>query len=551
VAVLASGKVRDRPLGALLYALCAQGFSGRLVFEDAGRQYWIELSRGAIVDAFSPDTADSLAKLAIKTGLASKTQISAFLAARKAQPETSEEGALAQAANLDASQLAQLRRLQIAQAAARTFALEDASFRCDSGEADERDGVITVEWVIYQGLRRHYSRERLLRELAPLSGTSIQLGSDAGERLSAFGFTQEDAPILSALGTATTVRDLAQSTGAEHQHLLSLVYALWATGDLVLHGAKAAAAATASAPSTASSKPAPAAASSKPAPAAASSKPAPAAAPSSPVTSAPTAPPPDSAPAAEGNARIKVRRARKTSAVDIEAKIRDRLAALDADVDHFALLGVERGCSSEELQQAYFKLAKSLHPDRVRALGIDIPAEDCQRLFARVNKAFSTLSNPGKRSHYLEVLVAGGELAYRRKQEEAATQAANILAAEEHFLAGEMALRRNNFKVAVDQFEKAMTLNPDEGEHHVMYAWARWMSSADKDAVLADIQSMIERGLQLSPKCVAAYYFLGELAVHGKRHAEALDLFEKTLKLSPDHREAQLQLRLLRSRGLV
>lgn len=518
---LASGMVRDRPLGALLYALCAQGFSGRIVFADAGRQYWIEISRGAIVDAFSPDAADSLAKLAIKTGLATKTQITSFLAARKARPDVGEADALAEAANLDAAHVQQLRRLQIAQAAARTFSLENASFRCEAAPVAARDGVITVEWVVFQGLRRYYSKERLLRELAPLSGKTIHLGGRSTEELAPFAFTHEEDSILQALRTPSTVRELAQSTGSDHQHLLAVIYALWATGNLVQEGES-----TAPEPAVTTTAAAPA-----PAPA--------------PTPAQPTAP------AAEGNARIKVRRARKTSAAEIEATIRDRLAALDADIDHFALLGVAQGCSSDELQQAYFKLAKSLHPDRVRALGIDIPAEDCQRLFARVNKAFSTLSSPDKRSHYLEVLAAGGELAYRRKQEDAEKKALNILTAEEHFLAGEMALRRNNFAGALEQFEKALTLNPDEGEHHAMYAWARWMSTPDKDSVFEETQAVIERAIKLSPKCIAAHYFLGELAVHKKRHAEALELFEKTLKLSPGHREAQLQLRLLRSRGLV
>src|SRR5512147_1289774 len=61
--------------------------------------------------------------------------------------------------------------------------------------------------------------------------------------------------------------------------------------------------------------------------------------------------------------------------------------------DHYALLGVARDATQEEIKRAYFEAAQKLHPDKNKAAGET-------ELFLDVQQAYETLSNPKRRAQY-------------------------------------------------------------------------------------------------------------------------------------------------------
>jgi len=117
-------------------------------------------------------------------------------------------------------------------------------------------------------------------------------------------------------------------------------------------------------------------------------------------------------------------------------------------------------------------------------------------------------------------------------------------------LIGEMALRRNDFDKALEMFRSALELNNKEAEHHSKYGWALWMTSDDKATVREEVDLRLRRAEELAPKQPDTYFYQAQIAKHDQKHREALKLFEKTLELAPHHRDAQLELRLMKSRGL-
>ncbi|XP_072983679.1 chaperone protein dnaJ 49 [Typha latifolia] len=67
--------------------------------------------------------------------------------------------------------------------------------------------------------------------------------------------------------------------------------------------------------------------------------------------------------------------------------------------DYYAILGVEKSCSVEEIRKAYRKLSLKVHPDKNKAPG-------AEEAFKSVCKAFKCLSDEQSRRHYDQVGIA-------------------------------------------------------------------------------------------------------------------------------------------------
>jgi tetratricopeptide (TPR) repeat protein len=108
-----------------------------------------------------------------------------------------------------------------------------------------------------------------------------------------------------------------------------------------------------------------------------------------------------------------------------------------------------------------------------------------------------------------------------------------------------MALRRQLYSLAEKEFKIALELNPEEGEHHAMAAWAAWCNAENKEAIASSVKKELNRAIELNPKCAPAFYYLGQLYKHMGDEIRAMASFQKVLNQVPGHVDALREVRLI------
>ena len=524
--IVATGTIADRPFGRTIATIAQRRFTGELRLVAAGQKLGIGFRDGLVVAATGSHPADSAVKVALGAGLITSSQAAEIL--RAVQPGSDDVAIVGAAGRLAADQVTRLRRRVVANRAMRLFAADGGEFAIDDTLAMPiAPDLVPIDprVVIFQGVRAHYTEERILRELATIGDTFRLRDAIAGPELGAvYGFGEHEQPALDALAARPLAPTaLVQAVPAvEPRGVLAALYALAVCGHaevvsqrITPPGGTVASAITggpASGPRRKASTP-----------------------PSGRTPRSSATPRPRQVAAAADIALIR-------------ALVQERTALLDQGADHFALLGVTEQTSPDKIRAAYFEVARQLHPDRIIATGLEDIRAEAQRLFARINAAFGILSHPKKRGEYLATMRAGGEAVVRRRQEEAEALAARLLAAEDHFRGGEMALRRNHYDAAIAEFKLAVELNPEEAEHHALLAWATWCAAPDKTAAAKPARAALDKASQLSGKNPVPHLLLGKIARALGEDETALRHLKRTLGLSPGHAEAGSELRIVEAR---
>ena len=564
---IARGNVRDRPFARFIYKLGAQRFTGDLLLQRGGQEYRTSWESGQVIAAISPSPADSIARVALNAGLVTTTLLGGYLEQARRQPDRDEMELFVEVARLRPNQALDLKRRLVAQRALRMFGVPNATFSLNNARSMRADAEVPpldVRWLIHHGIRLHYSLERLEQEMGHVLRHRFQLAADALAGLPAFGFTALEQPALYALQrSALSTGELqTQCPGLDRLKILALVYALVACDCLEPAGS---AATSPNNPLTAQpAKPITTAelegivGARTPAKgsgghrAVLSSPP-----PISRTTTATANPGADARPRRRRRSTAASRHSRaqkisqlnfKRSSVVTPEEVRDLIAEkarlVDQGANHYRLLGVSFGAGDHDVRVAYFRLAKKLHPDRLQALGVTDTGDDAQRVFAAINHAFAILSDRRKAADYRLRIESEASFTDDADAEQVFAQ---LLAAEEAFRLGEMALRRNHMEEALERFAQAVELNPEEGEHHAYLAWTQWCAAADKSLVLPVVREGMARATEVSPKNPVVFLLRAHVAKQSGQLDRAEKLYRKVLALEPTNVEAEMELRILQT----
>ena len=93
---------------------------------------------------------------------------------------------------------------------------------------------------------------------------------------------------------------------------------------------------------------------------------------------------------------------------DPVATLQRVLAAIEARADHFALLGVSRDVAPTPLRDAYFHLARLVHPDLPQFVANPRFHGQATRALQAISAAHATLADPAKRTAYVQTLRTVG-----------------------------------------------------------------------------------------------------------------------------------------------
>jgi curved DNA-binding protein CbpA len=233
-------------------------------------------------------------------------------------------------------------------------------------------------------------------------------------------------------------------------------------------------------------------------------------------------------------------------------ELRIRLTALAdqmRDQSYFEILGVDDSATEEQLRVAFEKRAAHLHPDHYRRSGEAI-AHLASEVFAQINLAYQTLTDPRRRSEYVLNQRKGERDAERQKQSEQALQA------EVHFQAGQRLLAQRAYERALEAFGHALELYPDAGEYHSHYGWTLHLCHPDQSDIASEAIEHVRRGIKLAGQRETSYLFLGRLCKATGRVELAERMFARAVQLEPGCVEALRELRLInlrrhKSKGLI
>jgi hypothetical protein len=227
-------------------------------------------------------------------------------------------------------------------------------------------------------------------------------------------------------------------------------------------------------------------------------------------------------------------------AADLAARwkeITDRAATIDR-ADYFSMLDVAKDATSEEVESAYFALAKIWHPDRLPPeLG---PVRDaCSRVFGRMSEARATLTDAKQRERYMKLVAEGSG------SPETQETVARVVEASTHFQKAEVCFKRNDLVQAEEFCRRAVELDDTQPDYHAMLAWLMALKPENQssDGTLKCIK-MLDRAVAMSAHCEKGFFWRGMLYKRlGKTELATRD-FKKAAELNPRNIDAVREVRL-------
>lgn len=219
------------------------------------------------------------------------------------------------------------------------------------------------------------------------------------------------------------------------------------------------------------------------------------------------------------------------SGEDHRRLIADLLARLGS-MTYYELLGVPTTATSEEVHDAYTRVARFVHPSHASALGLGGREAGMQLLFERATEAYLTLIDGEKSMRYLQRVGSPGGVVEPQSTDSRRVEMARV--AEENFRRAEALFAREEYHFAVELLQQAVRASP-RPEYFVLLGRCqarnpKWLGRAissfqralEVDATNGDARLELARVLQAEGEIVRAEEEYREVLRQDPDRVEAL-----------------------------
>jgi tetratricopeptide (TPR) repeat protein len=522
-------------LARLLFALLRRRFTGRIALKQAPlggdarptqRTVWFRGGMPVFTDWVSPQLV--LGQLMIRDRLIDDGQLMAALQSMAERGGLLGETLVAQGVAEPGAVTKGLQR-QCAAKIVEMFALHRGTVIVSATPYELSNDLLDVNVLelILAGVSAHYDGERIRAEMG--SPIEERLGASAAfERYRAhFRFREDDVRALDAMSRGGVTLNKLETLAASPERAARLVFVLWTCQMLKVGSPGPSPSRTQSArPSSRPAQPS----SRDPSPAPVRPDPAQQAAPSPAVV--PDAPPQTRAePGGSDDAFL-------AELAALEAKI-------EADANPFEMLGIPLTAGKKDIRRAFSDLSRAFHPDGLQARGLAHLRDRVSAAFAALSEAQLLLGDKDKREE-LRAAIERGEAPTKSSGSDAAAMARAAFESELIAKDADKLLRAGRFDRALEHYERAAALTPDEADFHAGIAWCRYNLGA-KDTTAAKIAELqLAEITEANPKLARAHYFRGLVLMNLGRDKAAIDALTAAHQHDPRLIDAERQARILR-----
>jgi tetratricopeptide (TPR) repeat protein len=508
------GTIEEGALPGLLKEIYVGRKSGTLRFLRGGERFSVRFARGTIVNVQTNVTEGRLGELLEKRGLVSSHDF-----ARATDLVIREKMRLGQAlitlGVLDVSQLEDAIALHVHDSLARVFTWNDGTYEFVEEEVPEEEAGMTLKLstgeLILTAVRATSDPDVVRYALGDIDRV-LQHSPDPLLRFQKITLSPADGFVLSRVDGTTTAREIIQLIPLPADETQKSLFGLLCTG-IVEYGEKKAKTAAPPRPARAPASP-----------------------PSSPPPVASPAPPPAAAPSSRPPAAPPPAASRRTEILEAFATMKTK--------NFFELMGIERSATEAQVKDAYFRLAKTFHPDVHHGESLGDLRDQLETLFIRLGEAYETLRNPKSREAYEARLrrdKATGQVLPGPPEPELPPPPpdpeAVARAAEDEIRRAEKLIEKEKYWDAIQLLEPAIprAKNPKLiARGHIAMAKAKlknpkWVKEAE---------NTLKELVRIDPKHAEAHFMLGMIYKTGGLKARSESMFRKVLELQPDHEGA-------------
>ena len=419
---------------------------------------------------------------------------------------------------LDVSQLEDAIALHVHDSLARVFTWNEGTYEFVEEEVPEEEAGMTLKLstgeLILEAVRATSDPDVVRYALGDIDRV-LQHSPDPLLRFQKITLSPADGFVLSRVDGTTTAREIIQLIPLPADETQKSLFGLLCTG-IVEYGEKKAKTAAPPRPARAPASPPP-----SPPPVASPAPPPAAAPPSRPPAAPPPAPPPAD---------------RRTEILEAFATMKTK--------NFFELMGIERSATEAQVKDAYFRLAKTFHPDVHHGESLGDLRDQLETLFIGLGEAYETLKNPKSREAYEARLrrdKATGQVLPGPPEPELPPPPpdpeAVARAAEDEIRRAEKLIEKEKYWDAIQLLEPAIprAKNPKLiARGHIAMAKAKlknpkWVKEAE---------NTLKELVRIDPKHAEAHFMLGMIYKTGGLKARSESMFRKVLELQPDHEGA-------------